>query len=509
MIGAHADRNRSGHSNESHNAAAGPVARATPGGPEEAAVLSWFPWLTPRRILFGSAGWIVAFALGSLAIANPFFTEKGAGASINTWNVMYAHGLLIGMLGIALLLAASVFRLTWRHLWLFVGLGVVAATLLSTIGGIFDRHIPGPAGDQVAMWTQILGFFTLDEMLIVLAWGFWKDWRARTGQSRRLSFLVAWTATLSMLIAAIMGHLAGWILDYGDTPPAIGSFARFEGESLSTLNANLIGSHSHDMVVAFMVLAIAASVAFYAERVPRVGFIGLRRAGLGMALVGTVIFTVVYVAAGFTSWTIPTLFANGPNGLASDDLVTGFAMIGGLIALAGAALSRATRPAATVLAATWIWALSIGLVVATGYWIEFHEAHFGAGSASARGAASDAIFTWFHQDIGLFLFPFMTVVMLATGRFVLPRYHGIIALTSVAGSTAAYAGGMVYLFADQAIHGPGYILSTAGLLAIGAALLATIWWAFGREPARVIAAKLAGRPRAGSPRLHRHQHQAG
>jgi hypothetical protein len=62
------------------------------------------------------------------------------------------------MLGIALLLATSVFWLQRRHLWLLVGLGVVAATLLATIGGIFDRRIPGPAGDQVAMWTQILSF---------------------------------------------------------------------------------------------------------------------------------------------------------------------------------------------------------------------------------------------------------------------------------------------------------------------------------------------------------------
>ncbi len=39
-----------------------------------------------------------------------------------------------------------------------LSLGVVAATLLDTVGGIFDRHVPGPAGDQVAMWTQIIGF---------------------------------------------------------------------------------------------------------------------------------------------------------------------------------------------------------------------------------------------------------------------------------------------------------------------------------------------------------------
>jgi hypothetical protein len=34
-------------------------------------VIARSPWLTPRKILFGSMTWIVAFALGSLAIANP------------------------------------------------------------------------------------------------------------------------------------------------------------------------------------------------------------------------------------------------------------------------------------------------------------------------------------------------------------------------------------------------------------------------------------------------------
>jgi hypothetical protein len=352
-------------------------------------------------------------------------------------------------------------------------------------------------------------FFALDEMLVVLTWGFWKDWRSRTEQSRRLSFFVAWTATVSMLVAAVMGHLAGWILDYGDTPRAIGSFARLEGESLSALTANLIGSHSHDMVVAFMALAVSASVAFYTDRFPAARFPVLRRVGLGMALIGTAAFTVMYVVAGFTSWAIPALFTNGPNGLAADDLVTGFAMTGGLIALAGAALSRAARPAATVIAATWMWALTIGLVVATGYWIEFHESHFGAGSPTAPGAASDAIFTWFHQDIGLFLFPFMTVVMLLTARFVLPRYHGIVAWTSVAGSTVLYAGGMVYLFADQAIHGAGYVLSTAGLLVIGAALVVTIWSAFGRDVARRATSRIAIPPRRRLLGTRGRQHQAG
>ena len=56
-----------------------------------------FVWLTPRSVLYGSLAWIGLFALGSIGLANPFFTERAAGTGINYWNTMYLHGLLIGM----------------------------------------------------------------------------------------------------------------------------------------------------------------------------------------------------------------------------------------------------------------------------------------------------------------------------------------------------------------------------------------------------------------------------
>ena len=449
---------------------------------DDVAVVPRFPWLTPRSIIFGTFLWLLLFSLGSIAVANPFFDEKTATSSIDYWHVMYLHGMLIGMVGITLLTTMAVFQLRWKHAWLLVPLGVIAATLFDTIGGIFDHNIPGSVGDRVATWVQILGFFALDEMLIVIGWAFFHDWRARTGPSRMLSYCVAWVASASMLVAAIMGHLAGWILEFGNTPSSIGSFAHFEGETVSSLGANLITSHSHDMAVAFMVLVVAASVSFFAERSPKAQFASLRRVGLAMALIGTVAFSVMYVWAGFTSWVIPALFTdhNGANGVAADDLVTGFAMVGGLLALGGALLSRATRPLTPVLAATWGWVLTTGLVIVTGYWIEVHETHFGAGDPSAPGAGSDAVFTWFHQDVGLFLLPVMTVVMLVTARYVLPRHQGPIAWTAIVGSTILFVGGMVYVFIDQALHGTGYVLSTIGLLVIGAAFLGTIWWGFGQ-----------------------------
>ncbi|MCL4446550.1 MAG: hypothetical protein M1134_06770 [Actinobacteria bacterium] len=446
---------------------------------EDGAVLARLPWLTPRRIIYATFLWLVLFSIASIAVSNPFADEKTATSNIDYWHVMYLHGLLIGMVGITLLTTASVFRLRWRHAWILIPLGVIVATLFDTVGGIFDRAIPGTIADQVATWVQIIGFFTLDEMLIVISLAFFLDWRAKTDHSRRLSYFVAWLAGVSMLIAAVMGHIAGWILEFGDRPSLLGSFAHFEGEKLTALDSNLITSHSHEMTVAFMVLVIAASVSFYAERSSTSRFLLLRRVGLSMALIGTVAFTVIYIWSGFTSWVIPALFTNhhGVNGVAEDDLLTGFAMFGGLLALVGALLSRATKPVLPALAATWSWLLTILLVVATGYWIEFHETHFGAGSP-ASGAPSDAVFTWFHQDVGLFLMPTIAVIMLVTSRYVVPRRQDLIAWIAVAGSTVLFAGGMVYVFVDQSLHGTGYVLSTIGLVIIGAAFIGTIWWGF-------------------------------
>lgn len=91
---------------------------------------------------------------------------------------MYLHGMLIGMVGITLLTTMAVFQLRWRHAWVLVPLGVIAATFFDSVGGIFDHRIPGSAGDEIATWVQILGFFALDEMLIVVGWAFLHDWHS-------------------------------------------------------------------------------------------------------------------------------------------------------------------------------------------------------------------------------------------------------------------------------------------------------------------------------------------
>ncbi|HXP18100.1 MAG TPA: hypothetical protein VN840_00510 [Streptosporangiaceae bacterium] len=453
-----------------------------------------YPWLTPRRVLIGTLGWIGLYAIGSVALANPFFTERSAGASINYWNTMYLHGMLIGMVAVGVLLGMLVFEIRSRHAWLLIPAGVITATVFATVGGIFDRT---EAPTEAGMWTQVVGFFALDEILAVAIVAFMIDWFARTQASRRLSFAVAWLSTMSMLIAAVMGHLAGWILSYGAHPWYIPGYARFIGEPVPALLSNLVGSHSHEMAVAFMAFIACAGVAQFAERSPVARGAMVRRAGLAVLGIGVVAFTAVYVIAGFTTWAIPTLFtsANGANGLAADDLVTGCALVGGLIALMGAAVPQIGRHRSMpAISAAWTALLSVGLVVATGYWIEFHETHFGAGDPKAAGAAADAVFTWFHQDIGLFLLPLMTAVMVLTARLVVRGRQNAVALAAIGGSSILFAAGMIYVFVTSAIHGPGFVVATIGLICTGGALVASMWWSHGR---RMVAAHREHKPDQG------------
>jgi hypothetical protein len=119
-------------------------------------------------------GWLMLFALISLFISSPFQSEPNAGAEPDYARVMFLHGLLIGMVGLAALLSCQVLALRSIHVRLWIAGGVVVATVLASIGGIWDRTIPG---SEVPMWTQILGFFALDEILVLLIVGLVIEWR--------------------------------------------------------------------------------------------------------------------------------------------------------------------------------------------------------------------------------------------------------------------------------------------------------------------------------------------
>lgn len=165
---------------------------------------------------------------------------------------------------------------------------------------------------QTVSTASIAGFFALDEILIFLIIGFAGAWRRGADSARSLPFVTALLAAVSMLIAAVMGHLAGWILEFGDHPAILGRYAHFAGVPFGTFRDNLIGSHSHEMAVASMALILAAAVYRFGYRDATGVSRALSRTGMAMVAVGVVTMTAAYVAMAATSWTVPTLFGRGP-----------------------------------------------------------------------------------------------------------------------------------------------------------------------------------------------------
>jgi len=456
-----------------------------PGDPDaraDEAVLARWPWLTNRRIVFFVLGWMLLFGVISAFVSNPFQSEPSAGAGPNYWHVMFLHGLLIGMVALGGLLACQVFELSSRHVRAWIALGALAATIPAAVGGIFDKGVPGY---EVPMWIQIACFFALDEILLALLVGFVLEYRRGTGVSRTLPFLGEALASASLLVAAVMGHLAGWLLEFGLKPAILRSFAKSIGYTTAgDWSTALVGSHSHEMAVASMALIVTLLARQFGY-----GSLGgaprrLARVGLIMVPVGVVAMSYVYVRAGFSTWAPPAWFTSqgGRNGIASDDVITGvLVMGGGLLVLGSFALVAAgklgsLRRLPVRAAALWSWTLSFATVAIAGYSIELDETYFGAGDPHTKGAAKDAVFTWLHQDLGLFLLPMLALVMVVVDRLVSSRHHGLIGRALIIGISIGFIGSVVYVFVNPARHGPGYVITSIGLAIVGATLLATIWW---------------------------------
>jgi hypothetical protein len=451
---------------------------------EDSSPISWAPWLTHRRLTLFVIGWLVLFAVFTVFVSNPFQSETSASATPDYARVMFLHGLLIGMVGLMALLTCQVMHLRSKHVRLWIAGGVVVATILAAVGGIWDRSIPG---SEVPMWTQIFGFFALDEILVLLMVGLVAEWRRGLPITRTLPFVVAFFASAAMLLAAVMGHLAGWIMEFGNVPSFLGNFAHFAGfASLSDFAGALVGSHSHQMAVGGMALTITLFTQQFGHGIRRQSARVLANTGMVLITIGTIVMAAMYLAGAFANWAPPTWFVSGPggaNGIASDDIISGILVMGGgLLVIAGFLVGGTLLRRPARVAAAWAWILSFATVVVAGFAIEMNEAYFGAGDAQAAGAAKDAVFTWLHQDIGLFLLPAIVLVMLASELLVDRKHLDWIGWSMVIGTTMIFVGGMVYVFVTPDLFGPGYIITTLGLLVVGFTLLITLWWgAIGRR----------------------------
>ena len=445
-------------------------------GLENAAPIAWAPWLTARNLTFFVIAWLSLFAVGSLVVSLPFQSEPAAGVAPNYATVMYLHGLLIGMVGLLALITLQVMKVSSLHVRAWIVGGVVAATVLAAIGGIWDTKIPGA---EVPMWTQILGFFALDEILVVLTWGLFGEWRKGTAITRTMTYIAAMIASITMAIAAVMGHVAGYIMEFGENAPSlIANFRSFAGfGSQDDFVGALVGSHSHEMAVSAMALTAVIAAEYFGYAAVQGTARLFSRIGVGMIALGTAGVSLIYIAGAVSTWAPPTLFQNDVNGIPGDDIVSGvLVMGGGVIAMLAVSKLGTILHRPLGLATVWAYVLSFATVAVAGYSIELNTTRFGAGDPNAAGAAGDAILTWFHQDVGLFLLPTIVLVMLAVQLLIGQKVAGWIGWMVTAGSTAVFLGGVVWVFFNSNLFGPGYWLSTAGLLAVGIAILGTLYY---------------------------------
>ena len=433
------------------------------------------PWWNPRglnleyRVVIGLLVWLGLLALGSVVISLPYFSESSAAANIIYGHVMYLHGLLITMVGLLALIAMDVFACTHKGIRSLILWGTLGAALLSGVGGIFDRSVT----DTVGLWMQIVSFLFLDEILVTLTIGL-------VIRARATGALVTWVAAVaaaSAFGAALMGHLAGWLIEFGPHPAILSAYAHLMGVSVSTWIGFLVTSHSHEMVVAVLALLTATLVAAFGDNPAQIPGRWLR-IGLWDVLIGTVLMTIIYVVAAFTPAQPPTLFAFGPhgvNGLAGDDLVTGLGvMLGSTIALLALGLAP-LKDSAVRWAAAVFSVLILLTVVGAGYYIEWHEAIFGAG-ATAPGSTSDAIFTFWHQDFAFFIVPSVMIMLLVVHRMVLEAVvRRQIAVLMVGGGLVAFLGGLAYVFVDPVRTGFAFDVTAVGFVCLIGGLARTVW----------------------------------
>ncbi|RIV20897.1 hypothetical protein D2Q93_11165 [Alicyclobacillaceae bacterium I2511] len=436
--------------------------------------------VTWNQAIWGLGIWLALFAIGSLFVSNPFWMEKSAAVDPNYAHVMYLHGLLVGLAALIVLVACEVFKLHSNGVRVFSLASALLSTLIVSLGGIFDATLQV---HWVWLILHVIGFFLLDAVFIAMLVGFFLELKYPSETTHSMPFWLAIIAGFSLEFAALMGHLAGWILSFGDHPALLGAWASLVGEKLGDFDANLITSHSHEIVVAVLALLVAVVAQRFGYLSLQAGAKALAQVGGWFVMAGTVLMTVIYVVGGITAAEPPALFTFGPggvNGLAGDDLVTGVGvMIGGLLLMLGLILNKSDKgnslesPSSryTLVAVAWSWLLLVATVVLAGYYIEFNEVYFGVGDPHAPGAAADAVFTFAHQDFAFYMLPALMAILLIT-NLVLHNKEKTIAWGAISGSLITFIGVLAYVFADpKPLYSVGYVISAIGVAVMFVTLL--------------------------------------
>lgn len=108
---------------------------------------------------------------------------------------------------------------------------------------------------KLTLWYQIFSFFALDAIIVTMLIGIIKA--KDNALKNSMYYYLVLASSCSALIAALIGDLAGFILDFGDWPGIMGWYAGKIGYTLEEWQSNLLRSHSDMMVVSVIGLILS------------------------------------------------------------------------------------------------------------------------------------------------------------------------------------------------------------------------------------------------------------
>jgi hypothetical protein len=465
-----------------------------------------------RLILWWSAAWAIGtFALAPLVnYVTPFLDPSYA----NAWTpdvywrlVMYWHGaIFIPWVTALAVLVCMRYKLdtlpgkTGRLICESIFFGSYFAVPVASIAGVFDVYDSFLFG--IPLWAQISAFLIADEMAVALIIAMLVYPRLWGGfRSAGMPYYTILTGVSGALVAAMMGHVGGWVTWFGPSPGVLNQYINStmypvlgfsNSTSVVTFTEDVVGSHSHLMLIALMAGVVAlVALAFGFEKW---GKNQRRVANFGFAVMIAALLLALweYVAAGVGNFQIPNFFVNDVNGVAGDDLTTGVVGLGAVFVLAAliahsrGSLTGEGRPLLRdplFLSVVGAWITIYLVIPVTGFYINFNETFF-----KNAGINFDEAFNRFHQDFGFYLLPSLVTLLVGLHTFGIgPRVRRYVGYLSIAGILMAFVFGETYtllaagyttpyvgqvytlvplasLFLDLAVLG-GALIAVAGLLA--------------------------------------------
>lgn len=380
-----------------------------------------------------------------------------------------------------------------------LGLVLVGLLLLADVGGALLVQLyllPGKLSGTYDPRQNRLGMIPRWRTLPT-----WKDFRRMDS-----TYWLTFTTVISAFIAGVTGFVVFWVnyfvIDIGVSPALFSGYIDWLGGAQSMLGATM-GSHSHVIVMALMVGAVAIVARQF--RVLSLDGWSRRVAQLGLwtSVTGIVVMTGVFVLEAYT-----TVFPNGSpgvvlasdpggavsiwaqsaaNGMMADDTTMLWAALGALILfvpllrtkVAGHATWR--DPLRASILGTWVLAF-----VATpleGFYIEFHE-------STLAGNPPDVIFgnLQYFALIGITLVSMSLVAMdFCPGRLFCEERTSrrtAVAVFSIVATSIATVGATIYTFVTNDTGSVGYWVFNVGLVLMGISLLGAMATIYGSPHAR-------------------------